>query len=195
MQTSKNHFEAAMIFNDETIRLMFRTEYFTYEKMQLLTRTAMGAGLVLLALFAGLATVFKVPCLMLGCWLFISQDFPSRVQAEGVLQQRGGQESRVTCRINDSGIHVENGTRMAFAEVDRLVYDDRYYYIFKDRQTAVMLPKNALLPNSPERFEKFLAGQTGKSWQRCTGLMNMNLKELRQMMRDRAGRWQRTKLR
>ena len=26
MQTSKNHFEAKVIFNDETIRRMFRTE-------------------------------------------------------------------------------------------------------------------------------------------------------------------------
>lgn len=31
MQTSKNHFEAKVIFNDETIRRMFRTEFYTYE--------------------------------------------------------------------------------------------------------------------------------------------------------------------
>ena len=30
MQTSKNHFEAKVIFNDETIRRMFRTEFYTY---------------------------------------------------------------------------------------------------------------------------------------------------------------------
>ena len=34
MQTSKNHFEAKVIFNDETIRRMFRTEFYTYEGMQ-----------------------------------------------------------------------------------------------------------------------------------------------------------------
>ena len=34
MQTSKNHFEAKVVFNDETIRRMFRTEFYTYEGMQ-----------------------------------------------------------------------------------------------------------------------------------------------------------------
>ena len=29
MQTSKNHFEAKVVFNDETIRRMFRTEFYT----------------------------------------------------------------------------------------------------------------------------------------------------------------------
>ena len=33
MQTSKNHFEAKVIFNDETIRRMFRTEFYTYMKI------------------------------------------------------------------------------------------------------------------------------------------------------------------
>ena len=31
MQTSKNHFEAKVIFNDETIRRMFRTEFYKSE--------------------------------------------------------------------------------------------------------------------------------------------------------------------
>ena len=34
MQTSKNHFEAKVVFNDETIRRMFRTEFYTYEGMR-----------------------------------------------------------------------------------------------------------------------------------------------------------------
>ena len=29
MQTSKNHFEAKVVFNDETIRRMFRREFYT----------------------------------------------------------------------------------------------------------------------------------------------------------------------
>ena len=34
MQTSKNHFEAKVVFNDETIRRMFRTEFYTYEGLR-----------------------------------------------------------------------------------------------------------------------------------------------------------------
>ena len=51
MQTSKNHFEAKVIFNDETIRRMFRTEFYTYEGMQRLVWLAVAFALVMLALF------------------------------------------------------------------------------------------------------------------------------------------------
>ena len=62
MQTSKNHFEAKVIFNDETIRRMFRTEFYTYEGMQRLVWLAVAFALVMLALFVPIPTVVKVLC-------------------------------------------------------------------------------------------------------------------------------------
>lgn len=66
MQTSKNHFEAKVIFNDETIRRMFRTEFYTYEGMQRLVWLAVAFALVMLALFVPIPTVVKVLCLLVG---------------------------------------------------------------------------------------------------------------------------------
>ena len=60
MQTSKNHFEAKVVFNDETIRRMFRTEFYTYEGMQRLVWLAVAFALVMLALFVPIPTVVKV---------------------------------------------------------------------------------------------------------------------------------------
>lgn len=51
MQTSKNHFEAKVVFNDETIRRMFRTEFYTYEGMRHLLWLAAAFVLVMAALF------------------------------------------------------------------------------------------------------------------------------------------------
>lgn len=103
MQTSKNHFEAKVIFNDETIRRMFRTEFYTYEGMQRLVWLAVAFALVMLALFVPIPTVVKVLCLLVGCAMFAMPDFLSRVAAEGVIMQRGGAESTVSCRINAGG--------------------------------------------------------------------------------------------
>lgn len=106
MQTSKNHFEAKVIFNDETIRRMFRTEFYTYEGMQRLVWLAVAFALVMLALFVPIPTVVKVLCLLVGCAMFAMPDFLSRVAAEGVIMQRGGAESTVSCRINAGGVSV-----------------------------------------------------------------------------------------
>lgn len=189
MRSGKNHFEATMVFNDETIRLMFRTEYYAYERMQLLTRLAIALVLLFLAVLTALPAAAKVLCLLVGSWLFVARDFPSRIQAERVLSQRGGAESTVKCRLNENGIDVENGVHIGYGQVDRLVLDDTYYYIFQDRQSAIMFPKASLIPGSPERFERFTAKMTGREWKRSRGPLALNRKDLRQMIKDKALRW------
>lgn len=185
MQTSKNHFEATVIFNDETIRRMFRTEFYTYEGLRRVGWLGAAFALVMLALFVALPTAMKVLCLLVGCAIFAMPDFMSRVAAEGVIMQRGGAESSVSCRVNDGGVSVENGAHIPFAGIDRLVEDEQYFYLFQSRQMAVMIPKGSLVPANPERFAKFLAKKTGKDWQRAKSLWSLNLKDLVQMAKDR----------
>ena len=131
MQTSKNHFEAKVVFNDETIRRMFRTEFYTYEGLRHLLWLAAAFVLVMAALFTAIPAVVKVLCLLVGCAMFAMPDFLSRVAAEGVIMQRGGAETTVSCRVNDGGVDVENGAHIPFAKIDRLVEDDQYFYIFQ----------------------------------------------------------------
>ena len=57
MQTSKNHFEAKVVFNDETIRRMFRTEFYTYEGLRHLLWLAAAFVLVMAALFTAIPTI------------------------------------------------------------------------------------------------------------------------------------------
>ena len=143
MQSSKNHFEAAVLFDRVTILRMFRTEYYTFERLQLLTRLLVAAILLFMALFGGLTQIATIPCLAVGAWLIVSLDFPSKVRAERVLQQQGEQPSKVRYRFNDTGIYVENGAHLKYEQVGRLIEDDEYFYIFQDRQFAVMVPRTA----------------------------------------------------
>ena len=95
MQTSKNHFEAVTQYDDDTIRRMFRTEYYVYETARRVLRLGIACAALVLAIFTSIPEVAKILCLLVGTWLIVSQDFPSKVQAEGVIAQRGGQTSTV----------------------------------------------------------------------------------------------------
>lgn len=88
-------------------------------------------------------------CLLVGCAMFAMPDFLSRVAAEGVIMQRGGAESTVSCRINDNGVDVENGAHIPFDQIDRLVEDDQYFYLFQSRQMAVMIPQRQPAAGEP----------------------------------------------
>lgn len=185
MQIAKNKFEAKVIFTDDTIRRMFRTEFYTYERMQWLIWLMVALVLVMVALFTAIPTVVKVLFLMIGCAMFAMPDFLSRIAAEGVVMQRHGAVSTVRCEVNHEGVRVENGAMIPMHQIDRLVEDDQYFYIFQSRQMAVMIPKGSLKPSDPESLYELLHEASGKEWQRTKSLLGMNLKDLIEILKDR----------
>lgn len=184
MGSSREYFKARMIYSDETIQTLFRTEYYVYEKLKLLIRVLIALALILSALFVPLKSTVKLLCLLIGSWLFVARDFPSKIRAERVLQQRGGFVSEVQYHFNPSGIYVKNGLDLKYNKVDRLIEDDNYYYIFQSRQSAVMVPKEDVESEGLDKFRVFIEGKTNKEFKRVTGLIGVNLKELISMTKD-----------
>ncbi len=184
----KNHagYHAEMVFDDDSIRRMFRTEYRCYERMHWLSRICISGILILLALFTDIPMAAKAVCMLAGCWMTAGRDFHSQLQAERVLAGRRGMTSTVTYRFNGAGIYGDGRKLFGYGEVDRLAEDEAYFYIFKDRQNAVMLPKDAV---KPDGFRKFLESKTGRAWRENTGLLFMNRKVLAELIQDKAARW------
>lgn len=183
MKSTHAYFEAIMVYDDDTIRRMFKTEYYTYEKLRLAGRYVLAIALVAAALLGGLPTIPQALCLMIGAWLFVTPDFPSKVRAEGVIQHRGGQKSSVTLTFDGKAIGIGNGQMIPYTAADRLIEDERYYYIFRDKQTAVMVPKGGVTVGDPASFRDYIEEKTGKKFETNKNLMNMNLKDLIAMIR------------
>lgn len=196
MQNGKNHFQAKMTYDDDTIRLMFRAEYYTYAQTQILAWYAIAAILVGLAVMTDAPAAVKAACLMVGGCMAVSPDFPSKMQAERVLEQRHGAVTTVTCSVNEAGVDTVGNCHYNYDEIDYLVADEKYCYIFIDRQTAVMLDKATLLPHNPERFQAFVARQTKKTWKKAPSLAMLNLGTSCEILADKlTGRTKRLKRR
>ena len=120
-------------FDENANRLMFKTEYFTYEKKLLLMRVAFAAVLLAVGMLTRLPIGVRILCMLVGVWLLVAMDFPSKVRAEGVIQRRGGTTSQVHLTFNDTEIQVEQRLRIPYASVDRLVEDDAYFIIFQNK--------------------------------------------------------------
>lgn len=183
MKSTHAYFEAAMVYDDDTIRRMFKTEYYTYEKLRLIGRYVLAIVLVAAALLTGMPTISQAICLMIGAWLFITPDFPSKVRAEGVIQQRGGQKSSVTLTFDEKVIGIGNGQIIPYTAVDCLIEDDKYYYIFRDKQMAVMVPQNGVTVGNPEDLRSYIEQKTGKQFESTKNLLNMNLKDVIAILR------------
>jgi len=188
MKSTYQYFEATMVHDDDTIRRMFKTEYYTYEKLRLLLRYALAIALVAAALLAGFSAIPQALCLAVGAWLFVTPDFPSKIRAEGVIEQRGGQKSSVTLTFDGKHIGIGNGMTIPYAAVDRLVEDESYFYIFRDKQTAVMVPKDGITPQGKDAFSTYIEEKTGKKFETNKSFLTMNLRDIIQMIRDELAR-------
>lgn len=190
MKKAKNtYFEIQMTFDDDTIRRMFRAEYYTYETVQRLIRFCLGAAGVMAALFAPVPTAAKVVLLMIGVWLLVAGDFPSKVQAEGVISRRGGKSSRVSYHVEPEGLRIKGGGYIAYKNLDKLVYDDEYLYLFVNRQNAVMLPVNAVGSDRLESFKTTVQEKSGGTFKRLTtGALEYNIKDLLEAVDSRKGK-------
>ena len=165
-------------FDENAIRLMFKTEYFTYEKKLLVMRGIFAAVLLIAGMLTSLPIGARLLCMLVGVWLLVAMDFPSKVRAEGVIQRRSGTTSQVHLTFNDTEIQVEQRQRIPYASVDRLVEDDAYFIIFQNKQTAVMAAKAGLEPCDPDAFRAFIEKNTGKEFGRNVNLLSMNLFDL-----------------
>ncbi|MCD7928906.1 MAG: YcxB family protein [Clostridiales bacterium] len=188
MKKSKIQYTASITYDEPTIQKVFRAEYFTYDRLRIVIRALIGLALIAVALFTSVHVAIKVLCLLIGCWLIVAMDFPSKVKAEGVIEARNGAVSTVTLQFGESSVRVVEGKQLyKYTAVDRLVEEGDYFYIFFDRQNAVMLDKNTLDPPKPDAFRHFIVEKTGKKWQ-DTSLLLMNFRDLRQAVRDRLHR-------
>lgn len=183
-----SHYEAVTVFDDEAIYRMFRTEYFTYERLKILRRVCVGIVLIAGGLFLSLQLPAKVIMMLFGCWFVVSTDFPSKVQAETVLERRRGQISSVKYRFSESMVEIQSVGQLKYTEIERMVADNRYFYLFQNRQNAIMVLREAIRPEEPEAFAAFMEAKTGQQWQPVKGILSFNFRDLRQMIADQTSR-------
>lgn len=184
MARFKDVYTASVTFDEKAILRVFRTEYFTYDRIKVLLRAIAGFALIAVAIFASFNTAITVILLLIGCWLFIALDFPSKVRAEGVIAQRKGQKSTVHLHFGEIYIETEEDHKQyKYSEIDRLIVDKEYLFIFFSRQKALMLESATIKPQELSAFRNFVADKAGKSW-KTTSIFFMSFKDLKEAIRD-----------
>lgn len=171
----------------KTIELLFKTEYYTYEKARLLVRMGVGFALIVAGALLKLPMWAKTMMMLIGCWLVVSKDFPSMTRADRVIDARHGDLPKM--RYEFCGDHVrvsgEGSMQIEYKKFTRLVEDSGYLYLFLDRDSVCMVDRATLTPPPAEDFKSFIAKRTGLSWTRQKSLLTMNLQDVLQIFRDR----------
>lgn len=179
-------YSGKIVHTEKTIETLYRTQYYSYDKARILIRLGIGLACVISVFLATLPTWAKALLLLVGAWLIVSKDFPAQIRADRVLQERKSALPQMNYVFYDDHMSVsgEGSMNIGYQKLQRLVEDDRYFYLFLSRDSVCMMDRESLTPKKPEDFHRFLENQSGLHWRREKSLLTMNLSDLRLLLAD-----------
>lgn len=174
------YYEGRIEHNKDTIRRLFKAEYDTYEMRKVIFRFAAGAVLVITGLIGRLPVFAQGILLMVGCWLIVSRDFPSKCRADRTLENRKTALPTMVSRFYGEHIELdgEGHMKLSYDKVQYLVEEKGYYFLFFGRDSACMIDGKTLKPDSADKFREFVEEKTGLEWKETTSWLNMSLMDL-----------------
>ena len=180
-------FVGSIQHTEDTIQRLFRTEYYTYEKLRFLLRLAAGAVMAAAGALGAFSLPVKGVLMLIGCWLIVSKDLPADVRADRTVDARKGCLPRNTCTFYDKRMDLDGAghMRIKYSQFQRLVEDDEYLYLFLNRNSVCMVEKAGVQNGSAQQLMEFVEKRTGLSWTRNKSLLLMNFSDLLQAVRDR----------
>lgn len=183
----KARFTGRVQHTEETIRLLFKTQYNTYEQLRMIVQMGAGMAMAVAAFLVPMNRVLQVLLAMLGCWLLVSKDFPASLRAEQALEQRKGVLPENVCKFFDKAMELngEGRMRLEYSRFQRLIEDGGYLYLFLGRNSVCMIDKETVEGGSAEDLKAFVEKRTGMTWSKNRSLLWMNLTDIRQALKDR----------
>jgi len=179
-------YRAKITHTEKTVQQLYRMQYYSYGKAQMLLRAAVGFGLVLAAVMAGFPLWARALLLLFGSWLLVSRDFPASVRADRVLSERKAKLPGMEYRFGEDAVHLtgEGSMDLPYKKFTRLAEDRDYLYLFVTRDSVCMMERTSLKPPSVEEFKKFIEEKTGLTWRREKPFLSMSIYDIRQLLRD-----------
>lgn len=171
---------------EKTIQLLYKTQYYAYEKPRMLIRLAIGVTMVIVSLTVAMPMWARGILMLIGAWLMASRDFPSMMRADRVLEARKGSLPRMQYEFHADRVSVsgEGSMSIRYDKFTRLAEDSDYLYLFLARDSVCMVERASLSPQPVEDFMQFIEKKTGLKWRREKSILAMNLWDLRQLIRD-----------
>lgn len=180
------HFIGSIRHTPDTIQLLYKTEYYTYDTLRILIRFLIGIGLILAELVVDIPRAVQILLLLAGCWLLVSKDFPASMRADRALEARKAALPQHVCKFFEKQVELsgEGTVNLTYDKFQYLIEDDGYLYLFLGRGLVCMVDKDSVEGGSSEKLKEFVAGRTGLRWRRNRSILMMNLTDLRLALKN-----------
>ena len=177
---------------EDSIQALFQAQYNTYRLGLVVVTAVAGVALAAAGLFAPVPMLAQGLLILAGCLLFTGRDFPAIVRAESVIEARGGALPSAVCTFCAGHMELEEGgvkKKLRYDQLDRIVQDRRYLYLFFGPDSAVMVERSKIGPGTADEVMQLVSERCGKQWEATFSLLTFNIRDIIRIWDNRkAGR-------
>ena len=171
-------FKASINHTDKTVRELYKTQYFCFDKTRIIVRYIAGFLLILAAVMFEFHVAFKGILLLIGAWLVSTPDFPSQVIAEKNLAARKTPLPVMNYEFYDKFLKIsgEGTCDINYDKIKILLHDKNYLYLFISKNSACMIDKSTL--ENLDGFMNFIQEKTKTKWYIQKPFLSINFYDL-----------------
>lgn len=160
---------ASIQHDEKTVNRLTAVQYNTYNAKAKNINIIISVVLVFASAFFGFNSVPGILCLLLGCWMFTSIDFPARNMAKKIIEQEKDHMPWAKYEIAEDGMWITSGSgtwMIEYGDVFSLLADTDYFYVFINAQGGYMIPKKSIQEGTADGLKDFLEQKTGKKFEK-----------------------------
>ena len=174
----KYKYKASITHTEKTVRELYKTQYFCFDKVRIIIRFIAGFLLILAAVSFEIRLTFKGILLLTGTWLVSTPDFPSQVKADKNLDARKIPLPVISYEFYDSFMRLNDGETcdINYEKIKILIKDKNYLYLFMSKNSACMIDK--LTIDNLDAFINFMEEKTKIKWRVQKSFFSMNFHDL-----------------
>lgn len=173
------NYTAKMQHTEDSIRRLSAIQYHTFRPGVRLLWLATGVGSILGAIYSGADQLLFYLLMFAGCWLIMNLDLPAKHRADKIIASAKGALPSTRYHFREEDFTVKSSgyeKQTAYRKLYALVEDDRYLYLFLNRDSGYMVDKSTLSPGDMSLFQAALETRSGLDFRKPTTPLNLNLR-------------------
>ena len=170
-------------FDAELVKKLSYTRYNTYMWKSKLLLYCASALMIICALAFIKEKAISLCLLALGCVVLTNVNSTPNSQTKQILRELKGNYPLINYFFGENGFKYTGAVDKLsdYGEIDRLVEDEDFFYIFLGNMSGHVIDKKTVMKEDscePEAFKQFLSKKTGISWTKPLSRKNLTLQNI-----------------
>lgn len=173
------NYTAEMQHTEDSIRRLSAVQYHTFRPGVRLLWLAAGVGSIVGAIYGGADQLLFYLLMFAGCWLIMNLNLPAKHRADKIIASAKGTLPHTQFHFREEDFTVKSSgyeKKIGYRQLYALLEDDRYLYLFLNRNAGYMADKSTLSPGEMSLFQAALETRSGLDFRKPTTPLNLNLR-------------------